>query len=358
MAEPLRVAYTLEQCWHRVPGGTAVAALEVLRELALRPELEMVAVAGTHGGPPVTPWDPGMPISALPGAGARLYAGWVFAGRPIVERVTGPVQVAHATSIIACASRAPLVATVHDLAFLHEPAHFTRWGRTLFRASLARLRRRGALVLCSSQATADDCVHAGLDASRVRIVPLGVRPPSPVGSDEARAIRARLGLPDGYVLSVGTLEPRKNLARLAEAVQVCGLGLDLVVVGPDGWGDAGTPPGVRCTGFLSAEELAAVYAGASVVAYPSLREGFGLPVLEAMAAGAPVVTSLGTATEEVAGDAAVLVEPTSISSIAAGLGDAFERRAELIARGRVRAATFTWSRTAELTAAAYAEAAA
>ena len=96
--------------------------------------------------------------------------------RPVVERATGPVDVAHATSIIPCASRAPLVVTVHDLAFLHDPEHFSRWGNLVFRRSLAVIRRRARLVLCSSQATMDDCLRAGIDAERLRLVPLGVRP--------------------------------------------------------------------------------------------------------------------------------------------------------------------------------------
>ncbi len=358
MTGTLRIAYTLEQCWHRVPGGTAVAALETLDQLAARPDLELIGVAGTHTGPPPPPWAPPIEVRALPGAGARLYGSWVTLGRPRAERATGPIDVIHSTSIIPCPGSAPQVATVHDLAFVHDPGGFTRWGNFLFRRSLTLLRRSGAIVLCSSQATADDCVVAGLPADRIRVVPLGVRPSAAPSADELVRVRKAYRLPERYVLFVGTLEPRKNLARLAAAVRLVGEGLELVAVGPTGWGDGGAGlDAVRFLGFVPTGDLSALYGGAEVVGYPSLREGFGLPVLEAMAAGAAVVTSAGTATQEAAGGAAVLVEPTSVEDIARGLTDAMRGRDRLIAAGAQRAREMTWERTAAATHAAYEEAA-
>ncbi len=358
MSRRLRVAYTLEQCWHAVPGGTGVAALEVRDQLADHDELELVPVAGTHLERPAEPWDPGPGVRSLPGHGARLYASWLWLGRPAVERATGPVDVVHATTIIPPVTRHPLVVTIHDLAFLHEPAHFTRWGNAVFRRSLSIIRRRAALVLCSSAATLADCAAAGIDPDRLRLVPLGVRPVESVSAERVTAVRATWGLPERFVFAVGTLEPRKNLRRLADAVAQSGLGLPLVVAGPAGWGEVGVDDtGVRFLGFVDRSDLAALYAACTVFALPSLREGFGLPVLEAMQQGAPVVTSAGTSTEEVAGGAAVLVEPTSVDDIARGLHDAVERADELARLGRARAASATWAHTAELTLAAYREAA-
>ena len=160
------------------------------------------------------------------------------------------------------------------------------------------------------------------------------------------------------MLYVGTLEPRKNLRRLADAARRAADPLPLVVVGPDGWGDAvrDVTGDVRFLGFVPADDLAALYAAASVFAYPSEREGFGLPVVEAMAQGTPVVTSAGTATEEAAGGAAVLVDPLDVDAIAAGLDTAHEQAAALAAAGRARAGALTWEAAADATLAAYREA--
>ncbi len=174
---------------------------------------------------------------------------------------------------------------------------------------------------------------------------------------EIDRVRRRYLLPDAFVLFVGTLEPRKNLARLAEAMRRPGMPGPLVVAGAEGWGDVGTVDhgDTLFLGFIPDADLAALYAAATVFAYPSEREGFGLPVAEAMAQGAAVVTSRGTSTEEVAGGAAVLVDPLDVDDIARGVVEASDRRAELTIAGRRQAATLTWERSAELTLAVYRE---
>jgi glycosyltransferase involved in cell wall biosynthesis len=343
-----------------VPGGTGVAALEVVRELAARPaDVELIGVAGNHDQPPPVDWQPAIDVRQLSSHGARLYASWLWVNRPRIERATGLVDVAHATSIIPCATTAPLVVTVHDLAFLHEPDHFTRWGRTVFDRSLQVIRRRAALVLCSSQATMDDCTKVGFPADRLRLVPLGVRTPVAVTDADIERVRAAYRLPERYVLAVGTVEPRKNLARLAEAVAGLDESMPLVIVGASGWGDGApattTTADVRFLGYVAAADLPAVYSGAAVLAAPSLREGFGLPVAEAMSYGIPVVTSRGTSTEEVAGGAAVLVDPLDIDDIAGGITRGLAEATTLAAAGRVRASELTWAKTADLTLAAYRE---
>ena len=155
-----------------------------------------------------------------------------------------------------------------------------------------------------------------------------------------------------YVLAVGTLEPRKNLAAAQEAARRAGV--ELRVAGSPGWGDVAVDGWL---GRVSDDELAALYRGARCLVYPSLYEGFGIPVLEAMACGTPVVTSAGGATEEVAGGAAVLVDPHDPAAIAAGIEQASARRAELVARGLERARAFTWERVAAETRRVYEEAA-
>jgi len=302
----VRVAYTLEQCWHRVPGATA------------SDDVELVGVSARHRHLPPPPWTPPIETRSLPLPRTALYDSWLRFRTPRVERATGPVDVLHATTIIVPPRSAPLVVTIHDLAFLHEPAHFTSRGRRVFQRSLDLVRRDAATVM---------------------------------------TMRRRYGLERRYLLFVGTLEPRKNLARLVAAVERLETDHILAVVGLEGWGRATPPPGdrVRLLGFVSDRDRDALYAGADAFVYPSLREGFGLPVAEAMAHGTPVVTSRGTATEEVAGGAAVLVDPTDVDNIAAGIVRALADSDQLIAAGYERADELTWERTAADTVAAYEE---
>ena len=353
----MRIAFTLEQCWHRVPGGTGVAAIEVARELSSRTDVNVVGVVGRHRHAPTKGFEPPIPVSTMPIGGGILYEAWTRARWPKVESVVGDAQVVHATTIIPPATDLPLVATVHDIAFVRHPGFFTTHGNRIFNRSLHILRERASIVLCSSLVTMSDMVDAGFDASRLRHVPLGVRTSPITDSDRAR-VRATYELPERFVLFVGTLEPRKNLARLIAALSSIENAPPLVVVGMEGWGEQTpvTSHDVRFTGFVPPHNLAAIYEACTVFAFPSLMEGYGLPVVEAMAHGAPVVTSRGTSTEEVAGGAAVLVDPASESSIADGLREAMASRDDLVARGRERAALLTWSATADLTVAAYRDA--
>lgn len=365
-AAPMRVAYTVEQSWHAVPGGTAVAALRVAGEFLSNPEfagqLDLRLVAGKHPTPPSELYVPPGPVAMLPLGRRLLYSGWTRVNWPKVESVTGDVDVVHATGLIPAATSAPLVVTVHDLAFLHSPEKFTRRGALLMSRSVATTRRRAQLVICSSQATVDDCVEQGFDPGRLRLVPLGVDA-TPVTTSEIDAVRSRFDLPDEFVLFVGTLEPRKNLLRLVQAMSVVrasGLELPLIVVGADGWGDVRSSiddTHVRFLGAVSDADLRGLFACASVMAYPSEQEGFGLPVLEAMAQGTAVVTSSGTSTAEVAGGAAVLVDPFDVADIARGVVEAHERRDDLAQPGRVRAGELTWQQSARSTLAVYREAA-
>lgn len=356
MMEAVRVAYTLEQCWHRVPGGTGVAALRTAEALAGIIDVELVGVAGRHRRPPAFDWTPSIPWLQLPLGSPLLYETWLYGGWPKPESVTGPVDLVHATTLIPCPTRYPLVVTLHDLAFLHNPHQFTRHGVRIFKRSLDLTKRHADLVLCCSQATMDDCVVAGIAATRLRHVPLGVDIEHATPADVAR-VRALYRLPERYLLFVGTVEPRKNLRGLAQAVELLDDPIPLVVAGSDGWGDAGNDVDgdVSFLGYVPNDDLWALYAGAVVFCYPSSLEGYGLPVLEAMAQGTPVVTSIDTATEEAAGGAAVLVDPTDVADIARGIAEAVSRHDELALLGRERASLATWKHTAELTAAAYRE---
>jgi len=360
----VRVAYTLEQCWHEVPGGTARAALEVARELHAGSRLDLIGVSARHRRPPAPSWVPPIAVRALPLPRLALYEAWHLARRPAVQLATGPVDVIHATGLAVPPRSAPLVVTVHDLAFIHDPSQFTAKGRRFFDQALRLIRRDADLVLVSSQATWRDCVAAGLPERKLRLVPLGVRG-AEVDPGEVTTTLARYGLERPFVLSVGTLEPRKNLPALIDAfARIKRTDVDLVLVGASGWhteiDELVRPLGtrVRVLGFLPNADRDALYSGAELFCYPSLFEGFGLPVLEAMAAGTPVVTSSGTATAEAAGTAGLLVDPRDRAAITDALDRVLGDEAlagDLRAAGREQAAGFSWTRTAELTLSAYEE---
>jgi len=241
---------------------------------------------------------------------------------------------------------APLVVTVHDLAVLRHPEAFNRWTRTYSRGLVPRVVRAAERVIAVSEFTKRELVDVlEIAEDRIRVIPNAVD--EPFVPEGARA--------DGdYVLAVGTLEPRKNLLRIAEAARR--VRVELRVAGAPGWGDVRVGEnGVRFLGFVSDEELARLYRGSLCVAYASLYEGFGIPVLEALACGAPVVTSVSTPMEEIADGAAVLVDPQDADAIAAGIREAIGRRAELAALGPDRARRFTWRASAEATADVYRE---
>lgn len=365
----MRVALTLEQCWHPVPGGTAVAAIELSRALLARGDVDLVGVAARHREAPPEPWRPPVPVRSLPLPRLSLYESWHRLRRPSVERATGAVDVIHATGIAMPPTTRPVVSTVHDLAYLDYPEMFSRAGLRFFRRALELMLAEATLVLCSSRATLARCREAGFEDTRLRNVPLGVVV-SPVDEEQVSETKARFALGRDYVLWTGTIEPRKNLPRLLDAFQHVEPEVDLALVGPTGWNEDldavldFLPKGVRTRihrlGWVGSDDLAALYAGASVFCFPSLLEGFGFPVVEAMAHGTPVVTSTGTSTEElVEGGAGLAVDPRDSDAIAAALSRILadgELAAQLSKAGVARAATYTWARSAELVRQAYIDA--
>jgi glycosyltransferase involved in cell wall biosynthesis len=327
--------------------------LHVARRLAARTDTELIGVAGRHRRQPDQAFTPPIDVRQLPLARPWLYETWNRFGWPSVERVTGAIDVCHSTVAIPAATKAPHVVTVHDVAFVRAPARFTAHGARVMKRGLERCRRAD-LVLCPSATTVGDLVELGFDEHRIRLVPWGVEAVA-VSQAGVATVRARYALPEQFVLYVGTVEPRKNVSRLAKATAALGGTMPLVVAGAPGWGEDGDVDGVRFLGFVPEHDLPGLYASATVFAYPSLDEGFGMPVAEAMAYGLPVVTSSGTATEETAGGAAVLVDPTDVDSIRHGLAAALDDSPRLAARSRARAAQLSWDATVEATLAAYRE---
>jgi glycosyltransferase involved in cell wall biosynthesis len=250
------------------------------------------------------------------------------------------LDVLHCTTYRApLAAPVPHVVTVHDLAAVRFPELFTAWTRLYARTLLTRVLRGATRVLAVSEFTKRDVVEtAGVPADRVDVA--------------YNAADADVFKPDGavaegdYVLAIGTLEPRKNLRRLVEAT--AGLGIELRIAGAQGWGGVEIDaPHATWVGRPSDEELAALLRGARCLAYPSLWEGFGIPVLEAMLCGTPVVTSRDSPMEEVCAGAAELVDPRDVDSIGDGISRALGRRDELRAAGLERAQAFGWDRTAD-----------
>lgn len=364
MGRQLRVALTLEQCWHRVPGGTAVAGIEIARALDELDELDVIGVSARHKDLPEEAWRPSVPVEQLPLPRWALYRTWHHLRTPEVQRAVGAVDVIHATSIAIPPRSAPLVVTIHDLAFLNDISHFTKRGLRFFRKGLDLALKQADLILCPSQKTLTDCRRVGFTPDRLRLVPMGVHQ-EVAGASEIEAARRTYGLDRNYILWTGTIEPRKNLPRLIKAFGQLDVDADLVLVGPRGWNEdiekltrGSTRDDVKVLGFVPYEHLAPLYAGASVFCFPSLFEGFGLPILEAMVQGTPVVTSKGTSTEEVAEGAAILVDPHKARSIASGIHKVLEDddlAQELSEAGRERARSYAWRHSAELTLECYRE---
>lgn len=357
-----RVAMTVEQLWQPAPGGSGTYIRELVAALRERAPLVGVAARG-HRTVPESGLGIPLVTSALPRP--ALYEAWNRLRRPRLPGGAGRADVVHATTWAVPPARGGLVVTVHDLAFLRTPEHFTPRGNVYFRRALDVVRHEADVVVVPSATTAADCVAAGIDAARLRVVPHGVRVPE-VAPAAAAEIRARLGLDRPYVLWCGTLEPRKNLPALLDAFErvPASADLQLLLAGPAGWGSAGEavrerlagPLGarVRLLGRLSLAELHVAYAAARAFCFPSTWEGFGMPVLEAMAHGTPVVTTVGTSMAEFAEGAGLLVDPADADALAgavlAAAGDDHDRLA-VAARDRARGCT--WDRAAGLTLDAY-----
>jgi alpha-1,3-rhamnosyl/mannosyltransferase len=255
--------------------------------------------------------------------------------------------------------RIPAVPVVYDLVTFEPAMRPNRRSSVIERMTLPHAARRAALLLCISHATATALAQRyPRTATKTAVAPLGVAPALAAEGDPGELP----ALPPRFVLAVGTLEPRKNLPRLVEAYRRLPPAVQeahpLVVVGALGWETGETLEALRslgsrarALGHVSDGALAELYRRCTVFCYPSLGEGFGLPVLEAMAAGAAVITSNVSSLPEVGGDAVEYVDPTSVADMAASLQGLLEspaRREELAARARTRAAGFSWGRTAEL----------
>lgn len=345
---------------YAVRAGVHVFCAEILTALAPRTDVEVSAFAVT--------WrlrrqllemvPSGVRAAQVPMPARPINRLWTRSDFPPIEWFIGPADVVHGTNfIVPPARRAGRVVTVHDLTPLHHP-ELTDDYTKIYPRMIRRAVKAGAWVHTPSQYVADEVVEAfGADPRRVRAIHSGIpggrqpvegqRPPLPAGTDR-------------YILAIGTVEPRKDYPGLVAAFdRLTAQDVALVILGADGWGVEAFEDARRSSpkkdrimrlGFVDDKTRDRIVADASVLAFPSVYEGFGFPPLEAMRAGLPVVATSVGSVSEVVGDAAVLVEPRDPDALAAALDRVLDDdalRDDLIERGRLRAAGFTWAATAE-----------
>jgi glycosyltransferase involved in cell wall biosynthesis len=285
-----------------------------------------------------------------------------------------PVDILHVQYTAPPFAPCPVVVTIHDLSFEHLPQTFKRRSWMQLRATVRRTARRAAHVIAPSEFTRRDLIDSyGLDPARVSAIPLAAsqrfRPVE--DARELERVRSHYGIRGEYILAVGSIQPRKNLERLIRAYS--GLRRErgrsnlpqLVIVGKRAWlyGETlraveaeGVADSVVLTGYVSESDLPALYTGALCFAYPSYFEGFGLPPLEAMSCGTPVLAGNLTSLPEVVGDAGLLIDPFDTGALARALArliDDAALRAQLRERGLQRARAFDWRDTARMTLQVY-----
>jgi glycosyltransferase involved in cell wall biosynthesis len=280
-------------------------------------------------------------VGWLPFAHAWRTA-WSKAARPPAERFLGPFDVLHFWDWMYPPQRAGVRATmIHDLVPLRHPEWTTPRTRAMHSAKYRNAAATCDVIFVNSRYTGKDVAELlRVPEQRIELASPGVSPHfRPDGE------RADLGRP--YLLTVATLEPRKNLETLLSAHRLLELDVLLAVAGPPGWGAEVEleRAGVRGLGYVSDSDLARLYRGAEAFVFPARLEGFGIPVVEAMASGTPCVVSSHPSLNDASGDAAVRVDPDSPDAIAAGIAEALTRRDELVSRGLEHARRFTWEGT-------------
>ena len=278
--------------------------------------------------------------------------GWSRLGRPAVERFLGRVDVLHFSDWLVPPQRGGVRSTmVHDLVPLLHPEWVTERTRSMHGYKYARTAECDLVFVNSAYTGRDVVEHLAVPGERIRVAPPGVS-----AAYAAEGERARLGRP--FLLSLATLEPRKNLATLVDAWRPLRHELALALAGAAGWGDQPLldDRSILKLGFVAEREVPKLMRAAAVFVYPSRFEGFGMPIVEAMACGVPVVASSHPSMDEACGDAAVRADPDDAGAMTAGIREALERRHELVAAGLAHAAGFTWLRCGEIHLRAFEEA--
>ena len=314
-------------------------------------------------GPPPTQWPERFAVHTTRMRASWLAIGWHRLRLPLyADRLIGGCDIFHSPDFsLPPLQRALGVVTVHDLSFVRVPECADPRLRSYLQTMVPRSVRAARRVLADSMSTRNDLIEfLRVPPEKISVVPAGVEPhfQSITEASVLATVRARYALPERFILSVGTLEPRKNFARLISAHgrlrRQTGLPIDLVIVGKPGWlyddiykrvEEEGLRGHVLFTGYVADADLPAVYSLASLFAFPSLYEGFGIPPLEAMACGVPVVCSNNSSLPEAVGDAALMVEAEDVQALADAMARVLEDgvlRDELRRLGRAQAARNSW----------------
>jgi glycosyltransferase involved in cell wall biosynthesis len=346
----MRIAFDVSPLSHPLLGiGNYIqGSLGGLAEVAAR-EHEIVAFAPTsiRGPERIRAALAGIEVEVrtwpLPFSHA-IRTAWSRLGRPAAERLLGGFDALHFSDWMYPPQRRGVRATtIHDLVPIHHPEWTTARTRSMHSRKYRNAAATCDVVFVNSAFTGRDVASTlGVHEDRIRIAH-----PAPKPAFRPDGHAAELGAP--YVLTVATLEPRKNLQVLVEAHRLLEGEMQLAVVGAEGWGEQPLldGPGIRRLGFVADEELARLYRGAAVVAYPSRFEGFGIPVIEAMACGAPVVASAHESLDEASGEAALRADPEDPVAFASAIERACTDRERLVALGLEHAKTFSWRATGE-----------
>jgi len=350
----VRVGIHIGQLRQAVTGGIGRYIEELLGALPTT-DAELVTFASGNGETKAS-W-PNFVELGRPGPPLR-YDLWHRLRRPPLPI---DVDVVHAPSLAVPPHRdAGLVVTVHDLAFLRVPGTLTKRGVRFHRRGLTLARKEAGAIVVPSTFVRDELLAEDFDATRIVVAPHGAPTPTARHDDDVDAAVHAAGIETPFVLFVGTVEPRKGLDTLIDGhrlVRATHPDLNLVVAGPSGWGDEITgASGVHLLGHVDDDTLDALYRRAALCALPSRYEGFGLPALEAMSRGAPVIVSDIPPLVEVTGDAAVRVSVDDVNAWAAAIKDLLDdatRRSDLGAQGRGRAGSFTWEASAHAHLLAY-----